>query len=179
LIPEIDDTRVFHAKRIYYCRTRSPYGQRVAHLSELLGAPEALSDADDRIFLTRRPPHGRRLANDAEVEAYLGGLGFRTVDSAALSIEEQMAIFTRVRYLVAVHGAGITNIIFRGGRPLSVLDLHSYRYPGPGDMARISRELGYTYAQLGGPGESPEEDHAHFSIDMTELKRAVDEMMLH
>jgi hypothetical protein len=180
LIPDVDDdTSILRGKHIYFCRTRRPYGQRIAHLRRLLEAPEAPPDARDMVFLTRRRPVGRTLANDAEVEACLNGLGFRTVDSRGLSTREQMEIFARVRYLVAVHGAGITNIIFRAGQPLSVLDLHSHRYPGPGDMARICRELGYSYAQLGGPGVSPDEDHADFTIDLAGLERAVETMLAH
>ena len=166
IIPDVDDRLVVHADRITYCRTRQPYRARVDALLDEMGFNSARRN--DRIFLTRRPPVSRCLTNEDELQPVLDHYGFRTVDAAALSLDEQISTFVDARYVVAVHGAGITNIIFRNGVPLDLIELHSHEYPGTGEFERLCREFGYGHHALAG-GERGTPIHAHFSIDPQQL----------
>jgi capsular polysaccharide biosynthesis protein len=49
--------------------------------------------------------------------------GFTAIDPAALPWEDQVLALRDCRLLVGVHGAGMTNFIFRGHQPLSVVEI--------------------------------------------------------
>ena len=76
-----------------------------------------------RIFLTRPHRSLRFIENLTEIRPTLEKFQFEIVDASNLSIEGQISLFGQCRYLIAIHGAGITNIIFRRGQPLSLLEI--------------------------------------------------------
>jgi hypothetical protein len=78
---------------------------------------------DRRIFLTRAPHSLRFIENFEEIEPMLKKFQFEVVDASRMSMMEQIYLFSQCRYLIAIHGAGITNIIFRQGQPLSLLEI--------------------------------------------------------
>ena len=177
ITPGLDEDVIVKAERIVYARTRTPFATRIGHLLGLLDAPTPDPTSEDRIYLTRRPPVDRRATNEHEVRAVMARHGFRTLDTSAMSVEEQIETFAQARYVVALHGAGVANIIFRAGAPLSVLELHGHTFGGPGDMARICSELGYPHASLAGESEPGRPEHAHFHIDPIALEAAVKTMV--
>jgi hypothetical protein len=80
--------------------------------------------------------------------------------------------------VVALHGAGTTNIIFRQSASLSLLELHGDTFSGPGDMRRLCEELGFDYQSLSGPAEPGLAIHANFEIDCDALNAAIARMVL-
>jgi capsular polysaccharide biosynthesis protein len=50
--------------------------------------------------------------NEAEVLEVLQRLGFLTVYPEEMSLGEQVQLFSRTRYLVSNHGAGLANMLF-------------------------------------------------------------------
>jgi hypothetical protein len=78
---------------------------------------------DRRVFLTRSTSSLRFIENMSELSPILLKYKFEIVDSSQISFEEQVRLFRECRYLVAIHGAGITNIIFREGNPLAILEI--------------------------------------------------------
>lgn len=76
-----------------------------------------------RIFLTRPHQSLRFIENLEEIKPMLEKFEFEIVDASDLSMEGQISLFGQCRYLIAIHGAGITNIIFRRGQPLSLLEI--------------------------------------------------------
>ena len=90
--------------------------------------------------------------------------GFRIIDSEQLSLEEKIRVFSKVRYLVTLSGAGMANILFRRGAPLNVLELHSrFSPPENGDFWR---PYGYSWDHLAGLPQNvkDERDHDHYSV---------------
>src|SRR5690242_18647078 len=78
---------------------------------------------NERVFLTRNKTAARTIMNMPEIAKVLRQFEFQIVDTAGMSIDDQIDVFSKTRYLVAIHGAGLTNIIFRRDAPLSVLEL--------------------------------------------------------
>jgi capsular polysaccharide biosynthesis protein len=64
------------------------------------------------IYISRARASKRRIANEAEVVEVLQRLGFLTVYPEEMSLEEQVKLFSRTRYLVSNHGAGLANMLF-------------------------------------------------------------------
>lgn len=84
-----------------------------------------------KLFINRRPKYQRRLTNSDEVQSTLAQYGFQTVYAEDFSYEEQIKLFNEAEYIVAIHGAGITNIIYSEVSRLSMLEIFSKSYLGP------------------------------------------------
>ncbi len=76
-----------------------------------------------RIFLTRRNVRYRTLENEHEVSLLLEKHGFEILEADTLSFSEQVQLFSETQFVVAVHGAALTNCIFMQAGT-SVLELH-------------------------------------------------------
>lgn len=70
----------------------------------------------DKIYISRKDAArgNRQITNEHEVEAFLKRYGFVTVSLSDLSVVEQAGVFAHARYIVAPHGAGLTNILHSG-----------------------------------------------------------------
>lgn len=135
------------AENVLYLRTYQQDRTRADHLLDLMGVPVPSTYGDERLYLAR-PPGGRRsISNSAEVSSLLKRYGFREVVPDELSIQEQIQLFQHARYVVGVHGAGLTNIIYRRGAPLALLELHSYSFVLD-CYDRLCRQYGYSHDRL-------------------------------
>jgi capsular polysaccharide biosynthesis protein len=173
LHPDADNRTVFLADRVYYVVTRSPYGARVRTILDELGVEPPDPDARDRVFLTRNKPGSRCLTNQEEIHAIARRSGFEIVDAARMSTDEQIGLFRRTRAMVALHGAGMTNILYRAGAPLSLLEVSARQYFST-DMRIICEELGFTFDAIRGealPGIDPQ--LADFHVDPAAFEAAL------
>jgi|LauGreSBDMM110SN_4_FD.fasta_scaffold08530_3 capsular polysaccharide biosynthesis protein len=69
----------------------------------------------ERIYISRSDPKkntARKIANEDELVKMLAKQGFKTVYMENFSFLEQISIMNFARYIVAPHGAGITNVMF-------------------------------------------------------------------
>ena len=165
------------ADEVVFCRTQRPYAHRAEHLVGYFDVPEGNRSADDRIFLNRGAGVNRRLTNGPEVSELLASHGFREIDAAELSIAEQIETFSRTGRLVTIHGAGNTNILFRAGGKMSVLELHPDGFVQD-DHLKIADGLGFAWQrQTGEPAPGKPIDLADFSVDLDELARNVDTLV--
>ncbi len=128
---------------------------------------------NNRIFLIRGEKSSRRLSNQSEMQSFMKGEGFQVVDADHLSLKEQIRIFRNTRYLVAIHGAGLTNIIYRQGNPMTLVELL------PGNMISphyfwLSKELDYHYVPVIG---SRFDDEKNFYVDMEPIKQAISSIL--
>lgn len=122
-------------------------------LQRLLGSGPL--PGDRRIFLTRGKNRKRSLANEDEIASQLSGsYGFEVVDAETLSVEEQILLFGSASVVVAVHGAGLTNMLHRAGADARIVELF------PSDFihvqfAWLSRAAGFEWrAVVGSPLQS-------------------------
>ena len=154
----------------------------VDYLLRLLDVPQSDPTRQDRLFVVRKPSAVRAIANQAEVEAVCRRFGFQMIDTAGRSLEEQMEMFSNVGYVVAVHGAGLTNIVFRRAAPLRVMELidpaymRRFGYPNPRYFL-ISQFCGFDYMAM--MGESPETtgwNSASIVVDTDILARKLEMM---
>lgn len=68
-----------------------------------------------RIYISRSDPKkntARKVANETELTAMLAKYGFKTVYMENFSFLEQVSISNFAEFIVAPHGAGITNVMF-------------------------------------------------------------------
>ena len=87
-----------------------------------------------------------------------------------------MQLFRQTRLLVALHGAGLTNMLHRRGLPLFVLELHAKGYVSK-DMANLCLEYGYAHAQLPGKTLTRPAFRSNYQIDIGQLEDQVRQMV--
>jgi capsular polysaccharide biosynthesis protein len=63
-----------------------------------------------RLYIARRQT--RRVANQAELEAFLRARGFDTHNLENLSVDQQIDLFAQAEWVVAPHGAELGNLLF-------------------------------------------------------------------
>lgn len=76
----------------------------------------------ERIFISRKKAAKRKITNQEEVENLMIKYGFSIVVMEDLTFEEQISVTHNAKYIVAQHGAGLTNILFCKG-DASILEL--------------------------------------------------------
>ncbi len=105
--------------------------------------------AHDRVFVTRgkSAENDRRLQNEADVVDALEPFGFRTVDPQALSLDDQMRLFSGCGFMISPHGAGLTNMIFRRGAPLDVIEIFNANLVNP-CYRIVAEEYGFRHAEM-------------------------------
>ena len=155
---------------VLYCRTNRPYRNRVRFICNSMKIDGDSPLENHRIFLTR--VGNRRLINLDELNPIFEKYQFKTIDAAEMSVQEQIDSFKNTRYLIANHGAGTTNIIYRGEHPLSVLELHSDKCVNY-DHKRICDELDHFWDQLMGKANNDLWNVADYTISPVELEKKI------
>jgi hypothetical protein len=164
------------ADEVYYCRTQQSWKARLSYPVSLMNLPRPNLSSRDRIFLVRPLAATRRILNQPEIEPVISKYGFRTVDTSQMSVKDQIDLFADARHLIAVHGAGMVNVIYRQGAPLSVLELRPDVY-NVECMQDINKDYGYYTDILGGKSDSSEAQHANFTVDPATLEQKIVEML--
>ncbi len=103
----------------------------------------------------------------------LRDVGFETVDTGTMPLRDQIELFRQTEVLVAVHGAGLTNMMFRAGRPMTVIELCSDAWASE-DFRKIARDLDYDFTRLTFPAErGVDPQHADFAVDPAARRAAL------
>lgn len=130
-----------------------------------------------RLFIGRRPRTDegvKRIAeNDDQIQLLLKRKGYTTIYNEDYSFPEQVRLFANATHIVGYHGAGLTNIMLRGDRPLHLIEIFA-PYGGP-HYKHVSMHLGYTYryVRYEQPGQqeyrAPTATETGYRIDLDKL----------
>lgn len=119
----VQDDFYVEAEETVFCKAM-PYDR--THFFEILdylNISEEPKQVNERVFLVRNLRRGRFIANFDEVKSVCDEYGFRMIDTEELDLEEQIRLFSQSRYVIGVHGSGLTNIIYRRNGELSLLEV--------------------------------------------------------
>ena len=100
-----------------------------------------------KILISRREATSRRLINEDDVLSLLSRYGFEAITLDGLSLSTQIELFKNATHIVAVHGAGLTNILH--SYQASVLEIHSLDHgirPDYFQIASLNRCKYFFYA---------------------------------
>jgi glycosyl transferase family 61 len=163
------------ADEIWVCGVLRPSRATLHGLLGLIGgAPEA-SGVPRRIFLTRNRTRGRSLRNFEKLLPVLDAGRLEIVDTENMSIFEQMELFAQAEVVVGIHGAGLTNLVFRGGRPTKLLEIFPPHDADP-SFYLLAKDLGYDWHYVVGQNPSSKERHADFELDPGILARGIERL---
>lgn len=160
-----------HANEVFYCRHRYSLRDICEYIVKTLEVDRE-NVRNDKIYLTRGvASSGRNVSNESEILNVLSDFDFKVIDANKLTVENQVEVFRNAQYVVAPHGAGITNILFRSGNPLSLLELHPiHAYT---DFKKICDGYGYYWDHLMGIQEPGDPRHANYTIDPDALRKSL------
>ena len=135
-------------------------------------------DLGERIYISRARAPRRKALNEAEVRVYLREQGFAVVQLEDYSFAEQASIMARARYLVSVHGAGLTNMLFM--QPGSkVLELQMQDDGTNHYYYTLAADLGINYYYQFCTPNDPTlgVQDADLFVDLAELERSVTQLL--
>jgi hypothetical protein len=79
-------------------------------------------DLGERIYISRRKAARKKVINEEAVELVLAKYGFLILNNEDYTFLEQVSIYSNAKYLVSIHGSGLTNMLFMKDNS-SVLEL--------------------------------------------------------
>ncbi len=142
----VRDRHYYKAKKVWFIQVMPSANEQFFNLQELLQVPDASSlQSSRKVFLTRSRTRIRFLKNGAELEAIAQKHGFEVIDTDGLSLQEQIKLFSESKWLIGIHGAGLTNVLYRKNAPMKVLELLPADYLQP-HYFWLSKGMGHEYA---------------------------------
>lgn len=161
------------ADRIYVPLIMRDDRQAIDDMLDLIDAPSPNARSDERIFLTRNPAVGRAIINMDELRPLLRFRGLREVDTAEIPVREQAKLFSEASLVVGIHGAGLTNVIFRRGCPCKLVEIFPPHDRDP-SFYLLAKGFGHDYRWLAGSGASNLSRTANFSVKAAALGHLLD-----
>ncbi|WP_188815332.1 glycosyltransferase family 61 protein [Hymenobacter cavernae] len=167
----VQGEQYIRSHKTYFCKPLTHTAHYYDRIRALVQPHDLLTAGPERrIFITRSPKRLRFIENGAQAEQVCRELGFEIVDFDTLSLPEQIQLMSQARYVIGIHGAGLTNMLFRGRQPMGLLEI----YP-PGDYypfhyVLMATQLGYDYNGLiGSAGQ--QQYSGGFHVDVEELRQ--------
>ncbi len=82
------------------------------NLIQHIAQPIQPSKNMSKLYVRRQGNVSRKIVNEAELELSLKSRGFISVDTASISVIEQIALFKGAETIISAHGSALTNLIF-------------------------------------------------------------------
>ncbi len=124
------------------------------------------------IFLNRSSSRGRFISNMDEVIPVLQKLDIELVDADTLTIQDQIKLFSETVLVVGIHGAGLSNIMFRFPASLTLIEIFPWatgRFQIPPHYFLMSRIFKFSYHAILG-SHYKDAVAKSFSVDINELE---------
>jgi len=86
--------------------------ERVQYLREIVGEREG--ERNRGLFIRRDDSIERRIHNWDEVKLALEGMDVKIINPSRRTVEENLQSFQNAEFIIGVHGAGLTDVIFCG-----------------------------------------------------------------
>lgn len=133
-----------HFSEAIFCK---PYTHTKKYLDQIVHLLPPISRKHEprKIFLTRTKSSLRYIENMDEFRDIVERFRFEIIDASTINVAQQIEIFCDCECLISIHGAGLTNIIFRQGKPLSILEIIQPSDYIPFHYIMLAHQYGYSY----------------------------------
>jgi hypothetical protein len=134
--------------------------------------------AGDKIYISRGKAQKRKIVNEEDLVAILKEYGFKTVYFEDYHFEEQVRIALDAQYLIANHGAGLTNMLFMQSGS-SVFELRQKGDSHNNCYFALASSLNLRYFYQTCHSENPDEDAhtANLIVDCQALRKNIEQML--
>jgi capsular polysaccharide biosynthesis protein len=131
-----------------------------------------------RLYISRSGARRRRLSNEPEVIDVLRAFGFRILQAETCAFEDQVRVASSARFLVASHGAGLTNMLFmRPGRHVLELRHQDDRLSNCYFTMASALGLHYSYQTCASPDPAEPAHTANLRVDLGRLERNLERLL--
>lgn len=141
-----NENEVIEAKRLYVARADICSERQLRFPSKRLRNRPGIQGRA-RIYISRngQTARGRQIINEQELIARLRPLGFSVIDPGTMPLAEQITCFSHASIVVGPHGAGLTNILFRYGAPMALVEMINDTIKWNHHYFEIATHCGYFY----------------------------------
>lgn len=161
----VQEDEWIRCKEAIFCKPFTHTKRYLDKAIDLLPKSSPVSNGE-RVFLNRKKSTLRYVKNIEELAPELLKEGFELVDASDLTFIEQVKLFGNTQNLIAIHGAGITNILFRRNQPLSLLEVfHPHKY-APFHYILLAGTYKYEYDAISGS----EMENGGFYVSVEQVK---------
>lgn len=157
-----------------------PYAAEYFKKTKKLVLGETIVLPGRRVFLNRSEKSGRNLANFDEILPILNKYGFEVIDTDGMELIEQATIFAQAKHLIAIHGAGNTNILF-SDKKLRFLEIMPTNRLAC-QYFWLANALGIEYYDVITGGDLEKSINGReggFFLDKEKLKIAIERLLIH
>ncbi|MFC0513598.1 DUF563 domain-containing protein [Mucilaginibacter angelicae] len=103
------------------------------------------TELGERIYISRKKAQRKKVQNEAELEEILQRYNFTVINNEDYTFLQQVAIYAHAKYLVSIHGSGLTNMLFMQDNA-RILEFHKRK---TNDKDWHSKAFWYLAAALG------------------------------
>jgi hypothetical protein len=172
----IQNDEWIHFEEAIFCK---PYTHTKKYFDLAIDLTHQLpaSHKDRRIFLTRPKRSLRFIENMDDLIPMLMKNQFEIIDTSNMKVAEQIELFSTCRYLISIHGAGLTNMIYRKGNPLTILEIVQPSAYIPFHYIMLAHQYNYSYdIMLGEKGQYHNQggfrvNPSHFSMNLEAMMK--------
>ena len=118
-----------------------------------------------KIYISRKDALSRRVVNEDEVVCFLERYGYVSVTLDGLPLPQLISLFREASHIIAVHGAGLTNLLF--SENATVVELHAEGHGIRPDYFQLASIKGLQYFYHAFPSFNTEND---IVVDINVLK---------
>ena len=122
----------------------------------------------DRIYVSRSDATVRRVSNQDDIKRTLDTYGIDTYVLGDFTVREQIDLFSSAEFVIAPHGAGLTNILY--GDELTVVELFGDKIMASFD--RLAENMGHEYHYL-----QCEQDGLDIHVDKNKLAILLEQLL--
>jgi hypothetical protein len=169
----IQEDEYILADQVFFCQKMPNQKDQFAGLLELLRIPDADKNKNRKVYVSRSPARIRFIKNNKEIEDIAGSQGFEIIDCDNLSFSDQVSLFSECSHVIGIHGAGLTNIVWRKNAPLTLLELFPENYVHPGYFW-LAKSFDKKYFALTGSDILPD---SSFYIDPLKFREKLAQML--
>lgn len=164
----VQKNQVVHCNEVIFCK---PFNLQKQHFDWLIGQLNFPlgKNGNDRIFLTRNRKRLRYIENIHDLIPLLHKYNFHIADTDNLSLVKQAELFSNASHLIGIHGAGMTNIIFRRNHPLHILEIFPPTGIVPYHYCILAKRYGFRY--MGMMGKDNNAIKGSFRVDPAKFEQ--------
>ncbi|WP_373396861.1 glycosyltransferase family 61 protein [Algoriphagus halophilus] len=132
-------------------------------------------EAFKKVFLsTKYAPKGKAL-NEVDVELLMRKQGFEIVYAEKLSLKEQIFLMSETKTLVALHGTGLTNMLFLP-ETSQVLELRNQDSSNSLCYYNLANALGLDYYYTQNQGDTGNSDSEDMTVNLDALTQVIHQL---
>lgn len=127
----------------------------------------------ERIFVSRQKAERRKILNETDLHFLLKSYGFSIVHFEDYSWNEQVAICSKAKYMIGLHGAGLSNMLFMSENSI-VFELRKTHDSHNNCYFSLASALGHSYYYMQCNTNAKEILNADLIVDKQEFKQVLE-----